>query len=81
MDFPVTVKNRNRLWALDRAAYGARAGRRRHYFAKDSVLRARDVEQAYGRARLDQFLAVSGARDPNGVLTSDLWTRALAPRR
>jgi FAD/FMN-containing dehydrogenase len=81
MDFPVTVKNRNRLWALtERLTERVLAAGGKFYFAKDSVLRAGDVEQAYGRARLDQFLALKRRTDPTGMLTSDLWTRALQPR-
>jgi decaprenylphospho-beta-D-ribofuranose 2-oxidase len=81
MDFPVTVRNRNRLWALtERLTERVLAAGGKFYFAKDSVLRAGDVEQAYGRARLDQFLALKRRTDPTGLLTSDLWTRALAPR-
>jgi decaprenylphospho-beta-D-ribofuranose 2-oxidase len=82
MDFPVTARNRNRLWALtERLTERVLAGGGKFYFAKDSVLRSGDVEQAYGRARIDQFLAIKQRTDPNGVLTSDLWTRALAPKR
>jgi FAD/FMN-containing dehydrogenase len=82
MDFPVTARNRNRLWALtERLTERVLAAGGKFYFAKDSVLRAGDVEQAYGRARIDQFLALKQRTDPHGVLTSDLWTRALAPRR
>lgn len=81
MDFPVTVRNRNRLWALtERLTERVLAAGGKFYFAKDSVLRAGDVEQAYGRARLDQFLALKRRMDPTGMLTSDLWTRALQPR-
>jgi FAD/FMN-containing dehydrogenase len=82
MDFPVTARNRNRLWALtERLTERVLAAGGKFYFAKDSVLRAGDVEQAYGRARIDKFLALKQRTDPTGVLTSDLWTRALAPRR
>jgi decaprenylphospho-beta-D-ribofuranose 2-oxidase len=56
------------------------AGGGKFYFAKDSVLRPGDVERAYGRERLDQFLAIKQRVDPTGMLTSDLWTRVLAPR-
>lgn len=80
MDFPVTVKNRNRLWALtERLTERVLAAGGKFYFAKDSVLRATDVERAYGRERLQQFLAIKRRTDPDGVLTSDLWARALAP--
>ena len=44
------------------------------------MLRAADVEQAYGRERIDRFLALKRRTDPEGMLTSDLWTRALSPR-
>jgi hypothetical protein len=49
------------------------------YFAKDSVLRAGDVERSYGRAKLDQFFAIKQRLDPNRALSSDLWKRAVAP--
>jgi len=82
MDFPVTARNRNQLWALtERLTERVLAGGGKFYFAKDSVLRKGDVEQAYGRAKIDQFLALKQRTDPTGVLTSDLWSRALAPNR
>lgn len=81
MDFPVTARNKNRLWALtERLTERVIAAGGKFYFAKDSVLRSGDVERAYGRAKLDQFLAVKAQLDPNGLLSSDLWTRAVAPR-
>jgi decaprenylphospho-beta-D-ribofuranose 2-oxidase len=82
MDFPVTARNKSRLWALtERLTERVIAAGGKFYFAKDSVLRAGDVERAYGRAKLDQFLALKAQVDPNGVLSSDLWTRAVAPRK
>jgi decaprenylphospho-beta-D-ribofuranose 2-oxidase len=81
MDFPVTARNKNQLWALtERLTERVLAAGGKFYFAKDSVLRPGDVERAYGRAKLDQFLAIKSQLDPNGVLSSDLWTRAIAPR-
>lgn len=81
MDFPVTGKNRNALWALtEQLTERVLASGGKFYFAKDSVLRKGDVERAYGRDRLDQFLALKQQHDPNGMLSSDLWSRALAPR-
>jgi decaprenylphospho-beta-D-ribofuranose 2-oxidase len=81
MDFPASARKRNALWALtERMTERVLAAGGKFYFAKDSVLRAGDVEQAYGRARLDQFLALKQKLDPTGMLTSDLWSRALAPR-
>jgi FAD/FMN-containing dehydrogenase len=79
MDFPVTARNRNKLWALtERLTERVIAAGGKFYFAKDSVLRPGDVERSYGRAKLDQFFAIKQRLDPNGVLSSDLWTRALA---
>jgi FAD/FMN-containing dehydrogenase len=81
MDFPVTARNKNKLWALtERLTDRVVAAGGKFYFAKDSVLRAGDVERAYGRERLDQFLAIKQRIDPAGVLTSDLWSRAVFPR-
>jgi FAD/FMN-containing dehydrogenase len=80
MDFPVNAQNRNKLWALtERLTERVIAGGGKFYFAKDSVLRPGDVERSYGRAKLDQFFAIKQRLDPNGVLSSDLWKRALAP--
>lgn len=81
MDFRVTARNKSRLWALtERMTERVIAGGGKFYFAKDSVLRATDVELAYGREKLGQFMAIKKQLDPNGTLSSDLWTRALAPK-
>lgn len=81
MDFPSSPRHRAELLALtQRLTERVLAGGGKFYFAKDSVLRAHDVERAYGRARIDQFLALKQQLDPTGTLTSDLWSRALAPR-
>jgi decaprenylphospho-beta-D-ribofuranose 2-oxidase len=80
MDFPVTAKNKNALWALtERLTERVLAAGGKFYFAKDSVLRKGDVERAYGRERIDQFLALKQRVDPTNLLTSDLWSRVLAP--
>jgi decaprenylphospho-beta-D-ribofuranose 2-oxidase len=80
MDFPVTAKNKNALWALtERLTERVLAGGGKFYFAKDSVLRKGDVERAYGRERIDQFLALKQRVDPTNLLSSDLWSRVLAP--
>ncbi len=82
MDFRVTDRNRRDLWALtERLTERVLAAGGKFYFAKDSVLRALDVEAAYGRQRLDQFLAIKKRVDPDGLLTSDLWSRALGQSR
>jgi len=81
MDFPVTAKNKNALWALtERLTERVLASGGKFYFAKDSVLRKGDVERAYGRERIEQFLALKQQTDPDGMLSSDLWSRVLAPR-
>jgi decaprenylphospho-beta-D-ribofuranose 2-oxidase len=80
MDFPVTTRNRNQLWALtERMTDRVLEAGGKFYFAKDSVLRAGDVERAYGRERVDRFMAIKQQLDPTGMLSSDLWQRALAP--
>jgi FAD/FMN-containing dehydrogenase len=80
MDFPVG-NQRNRLWALtERLTERVLAAGGKFYFAKDSVLRQGDVERAYGRERIEKFLAIKQRLDPNGVLSSDLWSRALVTR-
>ena len=81
MDFPASERHRGALMALtQRLTERVLAGGGKFYFAKDSVLRPADVERAYGRACIDQFLAIKQRLDPTNTLTSDLWSRALAPR-
>jgi len=75
MDFPVG-RRREDLWRLTteltRMVVGAGG---RFYFAKDSVLAPVDVEQSYGRDRLDRFRALKAQTDPDNILTSELWRR------
>ena len=76
MDF--SAVHRERLWALcHRLTEIVLAAGGRFYFAKDSVLRPIDVERAWGRERLAQFLALKQRLDPRGLLSSDLMRRAL----
>jgi hypothetical protein len=49
------------------------------YLAKDSALRTADVERAGGHERIARFLILKPRLDPTNLLTSDLWSRALAP--
>ena len=80
LDFPVPPGQRARLWALtERLTERVLAAGGRFYFAKDAVLRPADVEQAYGRDRLDRFVALKRQLDPHHLLSSDLWARA-SPR-
>lgn len=80
LDFPVTRANRAALWqmchevdALVTAAGG------RFYFAKDATLEPATVLQAWPAANLKQFAALRAELDPDGVLATDLYDRAVAP--
>ncbi|EYF05166.1 FAD-binding protein [Chondromyces apiculatus] len=80
LDFRVTAQTRARLWALtEQLTERVLAAGGRFYFAKDAVLRPEDVTRAYGRERLEGFLALKAALDPRQVLRSDLLRRALPP--
>ena len=75
LDFAVG-RDRDGLWRLtEQLTEIVLAAGGRFYFAKDAVLRPGDVSRAYGRDRLDRFLAVKARLDPGNVLTSDLWRR------
>lgn len=77
MDFPVTARNRESLWALtERLTERVLAAGGKFYFAKDAVLRTLDVERAYGRETLDRFFALKARLDPQGLFHSDLAARA-----
>lgn len=52
----------------------------RFYFAKDLVIGARDVERMFGSERLDRFLALKRAVDPENLVQSNLSRRVLAGR-
>ncbi|AKT41772.1 FAD-binding protein [Chondromyces crocatus] len=81
LDFPVKKTTRARLWALtERLTERVLAAGGRFYFAKDGVLRPEDVERAYGRERLDRFLALKAELDPQQMLTNDLLRRVLPSR-
>ena len=79
LDFPVRQgqeeKLRNLLVALNDVA--AEAGGR-IYFAKDSALTPAQTQRMYGAA-LDQFHALKQQYDPQGLLSTDLYQRAIAP--
>lgn len=80
MDFPVTPRRKDALWALtERLTERVIAAGGKFYFAKDAVLRASDVERAYGRETLDEFFAIKQRLDPEGLFLTDLATRALGP--
>lgn len=76
LDFPVSPHGRQALWKITEAFTEVviQAGGR-FYFAKDAVLRAQDVERAYGRERLEKFRAIKRRLDPHNVLATDLSVR------
>jgi FAD/FMN-containing dehydrogenase len=75
LDFAVG-RDREGLWRLTEQLTEIVIGAGgRFYFAKDAVLRPSDVARAYGKDRLERFLAIKARLDPGNVLTSDLWRR------
>ena len=76
LDYP--ARQRERLWALcHRMTERVLEAGGRFYFAKDSVLRPEDVQRAFGRERLDAYLALKKQLDPENILHSDLSRRVL----
>ncbi len=79
-DFPVTPRNREALWEMchqmDELVMNAGG---KVYFAKDATVRPASVLQAFGAEKLLQFKALRDELDPNGLLATDLYDRALAP--
>ncbi len=56
----------------------AEAGGRIH-FAKDNTLTSAQTQRMYGAEALEQFHALKQQYDPQGLLTTDLYQRAIAP--
>ena len=79
-DFPVTAGNRQQLWALcaEIDALVAAAGGR-FYFAKDATLKPETVVQSWPAENLREFARLRQQLDPQGVLSTDLYERAVAP--
>jgi FAD/FMN-containing dehydrogenase len=79
-DFAVTSSNRQQIWALchemDQIVLAAGG---RFYFAKDATLQPETVRQFLGDAALQQFAGLRQQYDPDGVLATDLYDRALGP--
>lgn len=79
LDYPVRrgeeEKLRGLLAALNDVAAGASG---RVYFAKDSTLTPEQTRRMYGAA-LDDFHALKQQYDPQGLLSTDLYQRAIAP--
>ena len=76
LDFKVTARNRERLWAMARKMNRLvlDAGGR-FYFAKDSTLTAEDAGEFLGRKALSEFAALKQELDPEGLLETDLARR------
>lgn len=79
-DFPVTAHNRQQLWdlcaeidALVLAAGG------RFYFAKDATVKPDTVLASWPAENLREFARLRKHMDPQGVLATDLYERAVAP--
>jgi hypothetical protein len=51
----------------------------RFYFAKDATLQPETVRQFLGDAALQTFAGMRKRYDPDGVLATDLYDRALGP--
>lgn len=79
-DFPVTSNNRERLWAMCAAidVIVVAAGGR-FYFAKDATLTPDTVQAAWPAENLREFARLRKELDPRGVLSTDLYERAVAP--
>ena len=80
LDFPVTPKNRRRLWAMIRElSEPVVAAGGRFYPAKDAALPADLFQATLKGDRLDRFSKLKGQLDPQGILTSALAERLLPP--
>lgn len=51
----------------------------RIYFAKDSTLTSEQTQRMYGAEALEHFHTLKRRYDPQGLLTSDLYRRTIAP--
>ena len=80
LDYPVRRGQEERLRALLTTLNDvtAEAGGR-IYFAKDNTLTPAQTLRMYGAEALEQFHALKQQYDPQGLLTTDLYQRAIAP--
>jgi FAD/FMN-containing dehydrogenase len=79
LDFCVTDSNRRDIWSLsERLTEQVLEVGGKFYFAKDAVLRPKDVVRAYGRDRVEQFLSLKQKLDPSGLFGSDLFERVFS---
>lgn len=79
-DFPVTPWIGARLWALaaEIEALVVQAGGR-FYFAKDAMLKPETVLASWPAENLRAFARLRKQLDPGGVLSTDLYQRAVEP--
>jgi decaprenylphospho-beta-D-ribofuranose 2-oxidase len=80
LDFPVTDRNRAELWAMchEIERLVVQAGGR-FYFAKDATLEPETVAAMFPSGALARFAALRQRLDPDGLLATDLYDRAVAP--
>ncbi len=81
LDFPVTARNRKRLWELAAKLNELvlEAGGR-FYFAKDSTLDRPSAAAYLGEDRLRRFFALKQSCDPEGLLQTALSCRLFGDR-
>ncbi|HZO91978.1 MAG TPA: FAD-binding oxidoreductase [Chthonomonadaceae bacterium] len=81
LDFPVTARNRQRLWELAaRLNEMVLENGGRFYFAKDSTLDGKSAAAYLGEERLRQFFALKRACDPENLLQTELSKRLFGDR-
>ena len=79
-DFAVTKSNRAKLWQMCHEVDALVAGvGGRFYFAKDATLEPTTVLAAWPKENLLRFAALRRELDPEGLLATDLFERAVAP--
>lgn len=79
MDFAVTRRNRERLFAhCRRMAERVLEAGGRFYYAKDAILDSSAFRRIHGEDAVDRFLALKARLDPKGVLATDLSRRIMA---
>ena len=80
LDFPVTAKNRQRLWAMiQELSQPVVAAGGRFYPAKDAAISAQLFQATWREGQLARFSKLKSEIDPRGRLTSALAERLLLP--
>ncbi len=81
LNFPATIRNASKLAMLlaeMRETVIAAGGHL--YLAKDDILDSETFAQSMGMDRIERFLAIKHAYDPEGLFQSDLFRRLFAQR-